>query len=450
MLNNIKTKFENYFSRGHERTIKAKKNIAITFLLKGFSIIIGLILVPLTINYVNATQYGVWLTLSSIISWFNYFDLGLGNGLKNKLAETHALEQHNKSVVYVSTTYAILSLISASVFVIFLIANHFINWARILNSSTDDLNKLSLIIFGFFCVQFVTQIINTVLTAFHKPSKVSLINLIGQIMVAVVIYILTRSTTGSLVKLAIVLAGIPVLVQLFAGIWYYKTEYKIVAPRFSAIDFAQAGDLLKLGGIFFIIQIGALILFQTDNIVITQLFGPKQVTVFNIAYKFFSVNTMAFTLILIPFWSAYTDAYTKNDFGWIRNSLKKTQKMWMMFSIVSILMLICSSYAYRLWLSGTIQVPYAISFAMMLYAIGYNWISLLCYLLNGIGKIRIQLYIYIFSIFVNIPLAIFLGKFFGVAGVTLSNVIIFVIMGAVLWIQSIKVLNKSAIGVWNK
>jgi Na+-driven multidrug efflux pump len=86
----------------------------------------------------------------------------------------------------------------------------------------------------------------------------------------------------------------------------------------------------------------------------------------------------------------------------------------------------------------------------MLYAIGYNWISLLCYLLNGIGKIRIQLYIYIFSIFVNIPLAIFLGKFFGVAGVTLSNVIIFVIMGAVLWIQSIKVLNKSAIGVWNK
>jgi len=450
MLTNIKTRFENYFSRGHERTIKAKKNIAITFFLKGFSIVIGLVLVPMTINYVNATQYGVWLTLSSIISWFNYFDLGLGNGLKNKLAETNALEQHDKSVIYVSTTYAILIIISASVFVIFLITNHFINWARILNSSAGDLSKLSLIIFGCFCVQFVTQIINTVLTAFHKPSKVSLINLIGQIVVVIVIYILTRNTTGSLINLAIVLAGIPVLVQFFASIWYYGTEYRVVAPRFSAIDFSQAGDLLKLGGIFFIIQIGALILFQTDNIVITQLFGPKQVTVFNIAYKFFSVNIMAFTLILGPFWSAYTDAYTKNDFDWIRNSLKKTQQIWVVFSIVSILMLICSSYVYRLWLSGAIQVPFSISFAMMLYTIGYNFIFLLCYLLNGIGKIRIQLYVYLFSIFVNIPLAIFLGRFFGVAGVTLSNVVIFIIMGFILFIQSRKVLNNSAVGIWNK
>lgn len=44
------------------------------------SIIISLLLVPVTLNYLNSYEYGVWLTLSSILVWINYFDIGLGNG----------------------------------------------------------------------------------------------------------------------------------------------------------------------------------------------------------------------------------------------------------------------------------------------------------------------------------------------------------------------------------
>ena len=64
--------------RGHEATIKAKKNIAAAFFIKGLNIAIGLMLVPLTINYLNPTKYGIWITLSSIIGWFSFFDIGLG------------------------------------------------------------------------------------------------------------------------------------------------------------------------------------------------------------------------------------------------------------------------------------------------------------------------------------------------------------------------------------
>ncbi|HJP62397.1 MAG TPA: oligosaccharide flippase family protein [Mucilaginibacter sp.] len=450
MVNGIKERFNDYFSKGHERTVKAKKNIAFSFLLKGFSILIGLILVPMTINYVNPSQYGVWLTLSSIISWFSFFDIGLGNGLKNKLAEANALQQYDKSASYVSTIYAILTIISTVVFIAFLIANNFINWSKILNTPGDNLNQLAIIVLSCFCLQFVVQIINTVLTAFHSPSKVSLISLVGQVIIVIVIFVLTKTTKGSLISLAIVLAGVPIVVQFLAGLWYYNTDYKMVAPKFKAIDFKYVKELLGIGGVFFVIQIGALILFQTDNIIITQLFGPEQVTVFNIAYRLFAVITMAYTIFLLPFWAAYTDAYAKNDYDWIRNILAKTRKVWAIFSVASVVVFLLSPFIYKLWLHGSVVVPVSISFAMLLYTVGYNWISLVCYLLNGIGKIRIQLYIYIFSIFINIPLAIFLGRFFGVAGVTLSNVVIFVIMGVILWIQCTKILNKSATGLWNK
>ena len=74
-----------------KRSYEIQKNIVLSFLFKGISIIVSLVIVPLTLNYLNPTEYGVWLTLSSIMTWINLFDIGLGNGLRNKLTEALTL-----------------------------------------------------------------------------------------------------------------------------------------------------------------------------------------------------------------------------------------------------------------------------------------------------------------------------------------------------------------------
>ena len=61
-----------------KRSYEIQKNIVLSFLFKGISIIVSLVIVPLTLNYLNPTEYGVWLTLSSIMTWINLFDIGLG------------------------------------------------------------------------------------------------------------------------------------------------------------------------------------------------------------------------------------------------------------------------------------------------------------------------------------------------------------------------------------
>ena len=71
---------------GSKRTSLLKKNIAASILIKGISILSSLLLVPLTLDYVNKELYGIWLTLSSIVVWINFFDIGLTLGLKNRLA----------------------------------------------------------------------------------------------------------------------------------------------------------------------------------------------------------------------------------------------------------------------------------------------------------------------------------------------------------------------------
>ncbi len=107
------------FRNNHERTALINKNIFFSLILKGGSVLITLLMVPLTINYVNPVQYGIWLTIGTIVYWFTVMDIGLGNGLKNEIAYSLAVNDESKIKSYVSTTYAVFSLISLGLFVLF-------------------------------------------------------------------------------------------------------------------------------------------------------------------------------------------------------------------------------------------------------------------------------------------------------------------------------------------
>ncbi len=416
------------------------------------SIAVGFLLVPITINYVNPTKFGVWLILSSIVNWFNFFDVGLANGLKNKISEANAFKDSITSRIYLSSAYAILSIISVLLFLLLWIANHFLNWNSILNISYKSLNNLKdlvMIIFSIFCIQFVSQIINVVLAGLHATFKVSIISFISQFSCLITIYILTKLTSGSLIYLILGLGAIPLLIQVIASVWLYTNEYKYLMPSFSLVNFKYAKELLNTGGYFFLIQIGSLLLFETDNIVITQIFGPAQVTTFNIAFKLFTVIISIFTIVMTPFWSAFTDAYVKNDLDWIKSIFKTIYKYWLVLVFCCALLCLISRFIYQIWLPQNFYVPISLTVTMALYSVGFCWMMIHCYLLNGINKIRLQLYLYIISTVINIPISILLGRWLGLYGVTMSNVIVLFYMGVILYIQCKNILNESAKGVWN-
>ena len=172
-----------FLNKGQDRSVKAKKNIAASLFLKGFSIILSIIIVPITLNYVNVSEYGIWLTLSSIVVWFSFFDIGLTQGLRNKFAEAIARGEDELAQIYVSTTFAILVIICSGLWVIFLITNQFLNWAQLLNLSPEMQNEVSIlaiIVFSFFCLQFVLRIIHTIFAATQQPALSSLVSVVNQ------------------------------------------------------------------------------------------------------------------------------------------------------------------------------------------------------------------------------------------------------------------------------
>ena len=272
-------KFNEFFTKGHERSLKAKKNIAASFVLKGGSILCNLALVPLTLNYLDSTKYGIWITLSSIIAWFSFFDIGLGNGLKNRFAEAVANQDFKLASKYVSTTYVLLIFISTILFILFFTINPILNWCSILNAPqglNNELRELALIVFGFFCLQFVLQIINIILIADQTPALNGLNNFITSLISLIAIYLLTLITKGSLIYLGLIVSVVPLIVLTSASLFFFRKRYKDYKPSLSNVDLGRIKDLTSLGIKFFIIQISAIILFTTDNIIIAQLLGLRK------------------------------------------------------------------------------------------------------------------------------------------------------------------------------
>ncbi len=453
MIALVKTLGRSFFKEGHERSLKVRKNVTISFLIKGASIPVSLLLVPMTINYINPVQYGIWLTISAVVGWMNFFDIGLGNGLKNKLAHALALNQEEEMNKYVSTTYAAMSLIAVIFFVVIAGLSFVFNWNKILNiPSSLSYNVRPVIIVVLLCcsVQFVIQLLNILLTATHQPSKSSVITFIGQFATLAIIYILTRTVPGNLMTLVLVLAGTPIVVMFVSGLYLFRTNLKILSPKLKNVDFRFAKSLISTGGIFFFIQMGALILFQTDTLIITRILGPESVTTFSVSNKLFSILIMVFTIIITPFWSAFTDAYAKKDFSWIKVSIKKMRQLWLALAIGALMLLLVSQSLYKLWIGKAVIIPVSLSLGMAFYVMAYMWQTLHVYLLNGVGKVRLQLYLVIGSSLANIPLAVFLGKHYGLAGVVSANTILFTIMGIIFSIQCEKIINQTATGIWDR
>ena len=103
-----------------------------------------------------------------------------------------------------------------------------------------------------------------------------------------------------------------------------------------------------------------------------------------------------------------------------------------------------------MWVGKEIEVPIEISAAIATYVILNAWCGIFSLFLNGVGKVKLQLYSAVFGTIVNIPLAIFLGKHFGVSGVILSTCLM--ALTSAIWspIQYYKIINNKATGIWNQ
>lgn len=451
----LKQKLSGILNSGSHRSVKARKNIMLSFGIKGVSILIGFIYVPLLINYLGTFEYGIWITLGSIVGWINYFDIGLGNGLRNRFAEAIARGERKLAGVYVSTTYAALSMIFGIFFVVFLVVNPFLNWSIILNGPQELRSELSLLVLltvGFFLLRFIFRLISIIIMADQRPALSNTFDPLSNVVALGAILVLMKTTPPSLLYLGIVLGSAPVVVLLAASLYFFNRDYKEFRPTFKQVNFKYFKDLAGLGVQFFVIQITVVVIMSTNNLIIAQVVGPEAVTSYNVAYKYFGLISMGFVIITNTYWSAFTEAYVKKDFEWIKKVMRSLIRIWVIIVLLIVVMLAVSAPFYKIWVGEKVFVPFILSAFTALFVVVYVWYSIFVYFINGTGKIKLQLITSVIVALLNIPLSIFLARNLGMgaAGVILGSCITY-LPGAILGpIQYYKLVNERATGIWGK
>ena len=438
---------------GDKRTQTVKRNVLWSFLIKGISILVSLLLVPLTLGYVSSEVYGIWLTLSSVLHWLTFMDVGFTLGLKNRLAEALAHEDYEKGKSLVSTTYFMMAVIFIPLSIFLILISPHINWCSFFNVNSkyeaDVLLTIQLLSI-FLALQMIVNVFIAVVAAYQKVALSSLFGVIGHVCALIVIFMMTKFIPPSLSNLTFAYSLMPILVVAIFSFIFFQGKFKKTCPSIQSINTKYIKDLWNLGVKFFIIHIQMIVLYQSTNILISNLDGPEAVTQYNIAYKVLNVVALIFTIILSPLWPAFTDAYAKKDYHWMNKTYHQMIKLFLLLSVLITFVVIISPILYQLWVGDKVQVPFILTVSIAIYTLIHCWDALQVMLINGIGTVQLQTYVTLIGLILHIPLALFLGQFIGIYGIIMSMCIINLIYCSFFTTQIQKILHKTAQGIWIK
>ena len=413
------------------------------------------LLVPLTIEFLDTENYGIWLTISSFIGWFSFFDIGLGNGLRNKFAEARASGDIELAKGYVSTAYYTIGSICVAFFVFALLVSYNVEWTRVFNASDglrDDLQLLMPIVFGCFSLKLIVKLVTSIYIGDQNHSIQGKITFFTSTLSLFTIWMLTKTANSSLILFGSIFSLLPIVILLAVNTYAFSFDYREYKPNIKYWKRYYFKDIFGLGLSFFIIQIAVIVMYTTDNFIITQLFGPEEVVPYNIAYKYIGISQMIFVIILTPFWSGITQAYTKGELKWIKESMDNLTKIALGTVVFTIVLALLSPFVYKIWIGDMVTVPVLLTVCMAFYfsiSVAYAPFN---FFLHGIGKIKVQMYSFAIGALINVPLSIVLVRYFsmGVEGVIISTIIC-VLPNLILFpIQYNKLINRNALGIWNK
>lgn len=432
------------------------RQIGASMILKFISVCLNIVMVPILLTKLGAEKYGIWSTLLMVMQWVLLMDIGIGNGLKNRLIESLSKNKLPEAKEYVSTAYFSLGFFGIILMIVITPIFFLFNWNKIFNSyaqSNTDLRSIVMILIYTTIFYLILSLINQILSAVQRNSSTSIILIVGNTL-----FLGTLTICSYYMKVTLLLTVIDYTTCIIFAVllisFLFFSEYQYLMPVFSYFKKERIKSIMGLGLKFFLIQVVGIIVFCTDNIIITQVFGPSFVTLYTIPLLLFNnIGLFVSSLLMMPLTSSYTEAYTKGDIVWIKNKIILLCKLVIpLIFFVSIVVYFCDDIL-RFWIKKPLAIPHLLPAVMGIYTIITVWNNIFGYVLGAISKVRLGMYITIVVGIANIPLAIFLAvnMKLGLEGIMLSNIIC---LGLNSFIAPVQVyyfifLNKKNI-LWEK
>jgi O-antigen/teichoic acid export membrane protein len=423
-----------------------KRNVSWGMIFKVLGMALSYISVPIILKYLGSNNYGVWITVFSVMSWIYTFDVGIGNGLKLRLTEAFAKRDEISAKSIISTAYIIIVAITFVMAIFGSVSVYFINFSESLNVNFLEesyLQQVVIVNLIFVLSHFIIGLYKQLLFSIHESALVSMTNVVFQIIVIGLLLTVAPIVESSLLMLSFIYGAANIITGIiFSIVFFWKRKYLL--PSLKYLDPVKAKDITSIGLGFFVIQICTIIIFTTDNLIISKLLGPEEVTTYSVVNKLFQAFIVLWYITSAPLSSLYTDAFANNDANWIKKTIKKLHYLFLIIVFVVLFSVFIGPVATDFWLGTNLDYPPYLFIFFALFVLIRIYGDLHMTFLNAIGKLKWQIYLSIFGAIVNIPLSIMFIEIFnlGSSGVILATCLSLILLAIVIPFQTYLELNK--------
>lgn len=408
------------------RYVRIVQGISSGLLSKGVNVIVGVISVPLTVRYLGGERYGVWITISTALAWITLADFGMSSSLTNALSEAYASERNDLAQSYFASAFWLLILVALVLGFVFFSCWRLVDWDRVFNVETAqaqaELAPAVAVAFVIFLLNFPFSSISKIYGAYQEVAIANAWTATGSVLGLLGLVVVTY-LKGSLVALILAVSGAALLTSMISAIWVFWRSKPWLIPHPARITRDAIKKLSELGGMFFVLQLAWLALFQTDNLIIAHFLGARSVTPYSVTWRLFTYASIFQLLAGSSYWPAYSEAFSRGDRAWVRHSFRINFAV----TIVSTLCLAIPMVLFGQWIigkwAGAQAVPtFGLLCLMGVWSVINAAMSSQACILAGTGKIKGQTIYAILAAVVNLALSIVLVQRIGLTGVILGTV----------------------------
>lgn len=404
-----------------------------------YSISLGLLLVPLYLEFIPLNIYGAWLVTGNLVQWLTCLDPGVSDVLKINVLESYAKKEMSKLSDLLFSSLAILFSISLIVFLFGFVLSFFLKYfiggqdlssfSVILKSFYFSIIGSSLLIFSFGLSNFNQGMLSSL--------AVGVIYMISTIVSLVISVLLLKNNYG--------LVSIPLgqiicaLLLIFGNSVYIIYRFKSESiPVF--YSFNNLKKMLSLSTLNFLGKVGSQIANQIDALYTSHFLGTNVTTIYilnkkgpEISRTFIERPSLAFLPSITTLW--HSKNYDKLNFYIIR--LFKIS-IWLL-GIVFIGFILSNKYFITIWVGPNFYATATTNFFICLNLIILALNNIFTNLYFSLGNIKISSW---YTFLQSIISAIFLYvgvKYYGINGLLIFQFISHFIFTA--WVLPVKVFR---------
>jgi len=382
--------------RAHERHRRGAW-IALTSMgARAVGIAVNILLVPITLKYLGDERFGMWMTVTSFIQMLSFTDLGLGNGLLNRISESYGRGDREATRRAVSSAFAMLCGIAALIATCVLVAYPHVDWRGLLNlksrAAAVEAGPATLVVVASFLISIPLGVISRIQAGFQEAYETNVHTAAGK-FAALLAVLAGIHLHADLPVLLACLLGPPVLAIVINGLRIFTRRHRDLFPSWRKVSRSTASKLLHQGLQFMVLQVCVALVYSSDNIILAHVAGASAVTPYSVVTQLFAFPIMLLTMAIGPLWPAYTEAMTRGDHAWIRKTFRRSITAAIAFATVtSIALILVGPTVIRVWTHGLTRAPTSLLVAMGAWNVCLASGTAIAMLLNGINALRIQVF----------------------------------------------------------